>query len=155
MDHATVSLTPDHRTDAEHFIGHIGLADRRAAERDTKTRSNILRHPACGTICHDWPLTLAQEMIRTKRERIFLSDIMSPLIDYRQSVGVRILAETDRRLTADQGIQNLGEIFCGRLRLMIKLAIGHTSEQSDIAMELLEKTYAEQSTRSMIGIQKH
>jgi hypothetical protein len=84
------------------------------------------------------------------RERVFLSHIMSLLIDQRQSIGVGILAETQLDALCAHALANGGQVFGGRFGHVLELPIRRRSDQDGLTAQFIQQSLAEQAARSVI-----
>ena len=79
----------------EHHVDDVRLADGRAIERHAVLAGHVFRHPAGRAIRDDRPGRWSEHVVDAHRQRVFFAQVAAVLVDDRQPVGVRVLAEAD------------------------------------------------------------
>ena len=90
-------------------------------------------------------------MIDAHRQRVFLAQIAARLVDHRQAVGVRVLAEGD--VVAPHRSGDAGEVFGGRLGQVLEAAVGLAAQEGDAAAQFLQEPPAEDAARPVVRVQ--
>src|SRR5207249_12224354 len=88
------------------------------------------------------------------RQRQFLADIPTGLVDQGQPVSVRVEYEANVRGVLDDERADVAEVAGHRLRLMLKEAIRVTGVADRPALERFQKPPAERAASAAVGIKE-
>ena len=97
IDWAAIPFAAENGIVCDHGVGNIGFADGAQLNRAAVLLGDVGGHSAGRTIGDDDPLLLgrSQDVVQHKSQRVLFADVLAPLVNNRQAVGVRVLAEDD------------------------------------------------------------
>ena len=82
---------------------------------------------------------MAENMSTDMRHGILLADISARSVNYRQAVGIWVLAKSDVRARGSHLRTDFGQILCGRFGRVSELSVRLFAQNRDLTAKLLQQ----------------
>ncbi len=155
IDRTPVALAAENGVLGQHHVDDVGLADRRAEVPLVVPFGDRLGHAAAGAIRHNRPAPVAEDMVGDDRHGILFAQVPAGRVDHGQAIGVGILAEAHLGPGLGHGGQHVGEVFGGRLGLVVELSVGRLAEDGDLRAECFEQQPTQRPARPVVRIEQN